>query len=171
MHKGSLQAVCTGIIVLLFTSLAQAQIHGLTVAVEGMSCPFCAFGVEKKLQQVEGVESITIDMKKGTASLKAKKGQSIGITQVQEAVKSSGFSPGKIMITAAGMLKLDDKQRPLFHPGGAAQSFLLTDLKDALREKTLSLAQSGKSAEIQGAVRKKDGTWALIPESLKEVPE
>jgi hypothetical protein len=110
-------------------------------------------------------------MKEGTAALKAKKGRSIDINQVPEAVKSSGFSPGKIMITAAGRLKMDEKQKPAFHPSGAAQSFLLTDLKDALREKILSLIQSGKLTEIQGAISKQDGMWTLIPESLKEVSE
>jgi len=44
-----------------FTLWTEAQIRAVTVSVDGMACPFCAYGVEKKLKRVVGVESITID--------------------------------------------------------------------------------------------------------------
>ncbi len=36
------------------------------VYVDGLSCPFCAYGIEKKFSKVKGVEKIDIDLKTGT---------------------------------------------------------------------------------------------------------
>ena len=35
------------------------------LGVDGLACPFCAYGVEKKLSSIEGVESIKVDIVKG----------------------------------------------------------------------------------------------------------
>lgn len=171
MQKGLLyiQAACIIAAILLASSLALAQIHDLTIVVQGMSCPFCAFGIEKKLKKVEGIESVTISMKDGTATVKAKKGLSIDIDRVQTAVKESGFTPGRITIIATGMIKMDEKKRPSLHLSGLAQTLPLIDLTDNIKGKVFSLAEAGKSLEIGGVARKQDGTWTLIPESLSEV--
>ena len=71
MRKGIslMQIVFVAITVFLTPSLVQAQIYSLSVVVEGMSCPFCVYGVEKKLKKVEGVKSVIISMKDGVATL------------------------------------------------------------------------------------------------------
>ncbi len=45
---------------LAFAAGTQAQVTSLTVSVDGLACPFCAYGVEKKLKRVEGVKSIDV---------------------------------------------------------------------------------------------------------------
>ena len=52
MHKKRILIILAGILILL-TGVAQARVSALTVAVDGMACPFCAFGVEKKLKTVK----------------------------------------------------------------------------------------------------------------------
>ncbi len=62
------------IIGLIITPSIKAQIHDVTVIVKGMACPYCAYGVEKKLKKLDGVATITIKIKEGTVILKAKQG-------------------------------------------------------------------------------------------------
>ena len=60
---------------------AHAQVESATVVVEGMSCPFCAFGVEKRLKKVRGVGSIEVNMGVGSASMTASEGESIDFSR------------------------------------------------------------------------------------------
>ena len=62
------------------------------IGVDGLSCPFCAFGLEKRLKKVENLESISIDMDKGQAVVIAKPGATIKEEDLREAVKKAGFS-------------------------------------------------------------------------------
>ena len=54
--------------------IAEAQVSRVTVAVDGMSCPFCAFGVEKRLKKVNGVDSVAVDLKSGLVKLTVQEG-------------------------------------------------------------------------------------------------
>lgn len=37
--------------------------------VDGLSCPFCAYGLEKKLGEVDGVQSLETNIKDGTVTV------------------------------------------------------------------------------------------------------
>ena len=50
-----------------------AQVEEATVKVDGLSCPFCAYGLEKKLKKVEGVEKLEIKVDQGVAKITIKK--------------------------------------------------------------------------------------------------
>lgn len=47
----------------------KAGISKLTMKVKGVGCPFCVYGLEKKLKNVSGVESIEFDLKTGVADV------------------------------------------------------------------------------------------------------
>ena len=53
---------------------AQADVKSLTVKVDGLACPFCAYGLEKKLKKVEGVEQLNIDINIGEVVLNVASG-------------------------------------------------------------------------------------------------
>lgn len=94
MQRGKvsfLLSVCVTIASLFVFTPVQAEISSVSVIVKGMACPFCAYGIEKRLGKVEGVESVTVDLGKGMASLRAKEGQTININQVPSAVKEAGM--------------------------------------------------------------------------------
>ncbi len=154
------------------TPLADAQIETLTVSIDGMACPFCAYGVEKKLKNIEGVESVTINIKEGVALLSAKKEESINLSRVPGAVRDAGFTPGTTRVVAVGTIATDKKQRLLLRFNGLEQSLLLTDVEDDIKERLLSFAKTEKPVEIKGIVRERpDGTWALSPETIEEWSE
>lgn len=60
----------------------------VTLTVEGMSCDGCEQTVEEALQQVEGVESITVDRTRNSATVD---GQADPVTLVT-AVEDAGYT-------------------------------------------------------------------------------
>ncbi|MGH7256597.1 MAG: heavy-metal-associated domain-containing protein, partial [Nitrospirales bacterium] len=46
----------------------------IIVRVDGASCPFCAFGLEKRLGRLDGVANVRIELKAGEAILTLNKG-------------------------------------------------------------------------------------------------
>ena len=60
--------------------------------VDGLACPFCVYGIEKKLGQLDGVEKIESNLKTGELRIQMREGKSLTEEQVREAVQSSGFS-------------------------------------------------------------------------------
>ena len=164
--------VCMMLISFVASSSAHAQIQSVAVTVNGMSCPFCAFGVEKKLKKVGGTESVMIDMKSGTATLSAKKGKSIDVEQVSRAVKKAGFTAGPIRIEAVGTLKMNEQQRMLLQLDGHDQPFLLVKIKAGIEEQLSALAASGARVRIDGIFHPHvEEMPALSPETCKEISE
>jgi mercuric ion binding protein len=149
----------------------QAEVTRAQVAVEGMSCPFCAFGVEKKLKDVPGVAKVTVDMAGGTAALVAGEGKSLDLGRIDPAVKAAGFTPGALKITAVGTLSSGEQgEGPVFLIRGTDQVFRLVNLPDPLRDRLQALAHSGAAVEISGeAHRHVDGLPGLEPETIEEV--
>lgn len=63
----------------------------IEMVVHGMSCPFCAYGVEKKLRRLEGVDSLSVDFKSGRVMLYVRDGSKITDARLRQLVKDAGF--------------------------------------------------------------------------------
>ncbi len=83
----------TLLILVLLTgwTLAQPQTK-YVLTVKGLTCPFCAYGLEKKLKKVKGVESVSIQLEKDQAVVTSKPGVEIGEDSLRKAVRGAGFS-------------------------------------------------------------------------------
>ncbi|MBI5576354.1 MAG: heavy-metal-associated domain-containing protein [Deltaproteobacteria bacterium] len=66
------------------------------VAVDGMSCPFCAYGVKKHLSALPGVKSVQVELAKGEAIVEFDPEGQVTDEQIRKAVREAGFTPGKI---------------------------------------------------------------------------
>ncbi len=81
---------------------AQAQDYNselkgiIKVEVDGLSCPFCAYGLEKKLKKIEGVKKIEIDVENAFTLLTLLDGKTISETTIRKKVKEAGFTVRKI---------------------------------------------------------------------------
>jgi len=93
----------------LTTTPTRAQVEKVVVRVDGMSCPFCAYGLEKKMKKVEGAEKVTININDGTAELIGKRDPQLNIDALKPAVKDAGFTPRDITITVSGMIAEEDE--------------------------------------------------------------
>jgi len=78
--------------VLLWSSLALAAGMQYDLRVDGLSCPFCAYGIEKKLKKTEGVETVDIDLKRGVVVVKTREGVKLTEPQMKQLVKDAGFT-------------------------------------------------------------------------------
>ncbi len=69
----------------------------IQVTILGMSCPFCAYGVQQKLQKLEGVTDLEVVLSTGLATLTLEEDADISNEQLQETVKKAGFEVAKIV--------------------------------------------------------------------------
>jgi len=65
---------------------------GYRIDVAGLACPFCAYGIEKKLNAIKGVERIETNIKEGTVIVTMKDGATLDKATAGQAVKDAGFT-------------------------------------------------------------------------------
>ncbi len=89
------QVVMTLSLVLTATgALAAPPTYQLQV--DGLSCPFCAYGIEKNLSAIKGVEHLETNIKDGTVTITMKNGATLDEAAAKQAVKEAGFSLRKL---------------------------------------------------------------------------
>lgn len=71
----------------------------IQVTILGMSCPFCAYGAEKKLKKLDGVVELEVVLETGLATLTMEEGADVSNETLQEAVEDAGFEIAKITRT------------------------------------------------------------------------
>ncbi len=71
---------------------AQSAKTVYTLQVDGLACPFCAYGVEKKLREVDGVETVETDIKTGTVTIDMRAGATLDEATARKAVEAAGFT-------------------------------------------------------------------------------
>ncbi len=152
-------------IMLLFSSFAHAGISSLSVTVEGMACPFCAFGVEKRIKKVTGVSSVNVDMRTGKVMVTAAPDTSIYYQEIPQAVRNAGFTPGEIHITANGRVIKDENNRMIF----SLEEFplALTIDNNELKTRLDAVMKTGRPVVLSGILfLNKAGEWIFNPETL-----
>jgi len=80
----------------MFLSAQEGGAQTAIIAVDGLSCPFCTYGLEKNLKKVKGIESVSIDMKTGHATVTLKQDVRVEDQALRQAVKKAGFTARKI---------------------------------------------------------------------------
>ena len=73
---------------------AQERIENpdVTVTVDGLACPFCAYGLEKKLKKLDGVEALNVDMDEAEVRMTFKEGMVVSEERINKAVADAGFT-------------------------------------------------------------------------------
>ncbi|MDA2911332.1 heavy-metal-associated domain-containing protein [Nitrospiraceae bacterium AH_259_D15_M11_P09] len=74
----------------------------IIVRVDGASCPFCAFGLEKRLGHLEGVADVRLEMKAGKVIITLQKGATVSEQALRQAVEEAGFTPREISFLPSG---------------------------------------------------------------------
>lgn len=74
-----------------------APSDSVEVIVTGLSCPFCAFGLEKKLKSFEGVGEITIEPATGKVRFGLAEDHELTEAKLRELVKDAGFEVREIL--------------------------------------------------------------------------
>ncbi len=134
------------LLLLSFASTTLAQVEKVEIRVDGLACPFCAYGLEKKLKKVEGVASVKINVDKGIALLESKKAASIDVDEVEPAVADAGFTPREMKATAIGSVGTVNDTL-VFKVAGTDVVFLVKQ-NDAFRD--LQKQMASRPARVSG---------------------
>lgn len=73
------------------TSFAAAGTN-YSIRVDGLACPFCAYGIEKKFKAMDGVSNIKVDLDNGIVSVDAKEGVELKEDKMKKLFHDSGFT-------------------------------------------------------------------------------
>lgn len=156
-------------LLVLFPLAGAAEVTQAVISVDGMSCPFCAFGVEKRLKTVNGTDEVTVDMKKGTATLVAEEGKSLEIGQIGKAVKAAGFTPGLLRISVVGTVK-KEHENLLLDVRNTILTLQLVKLSPQLKPQLSEMVNSGAVARLSGTLSEVQSDLPLMtPETVLEV--
>lgn len=154
----------------IFIRTANAEIKSITVSVDGLACPFCAYGIEKKIKRLKGVKEIKILLNAGTVTLKCAENKCPAFADIRSAVEDAGFTPRLMKITAHGTIIVDEVKGLLFKFNESGPPIPLIDLEGNLKEKTLLFAENKVRVKLIGEVSRLDrDIWALSPEKVEEV--
>ncbi|VAX31272.1 hypothetical protein MNBD_NITROSPIRAE01-442 [hydrothermal vent metagenome] len=98
LRKASLFLAMLVVITIPLSQSVRAEDPGdeISIRVDGLSCPFCAYGLEKKLKRLENAGKIHIDIEKGIAHIQVAEGKKISEKSLKQAVEDAGFSAREI---------------------------------------------------------------------------
>jgi len=82
--------ILTFIINLSFAGVAKDH---YTVKVDGLGCPFCAYGLEKKFKEFKSIKDTKIDMETGVFTFSYPSEQPLTVAQVEQKVQAAGYTP------------------------------------------------------------------------------
>jgi len=84
------------LLTILFGTMMLQTVHAAgmryDMRVDGLACPFCAYGIEKKLKALDGVSNIKVDLDRGLVSLDMKEGGKLTDEQMKKLFNDAGFT-------------------------------------------------------------------------------
>ncbi len=120
-------------------STAEAQISTVTVRVDGLACPFCAYSLEKHIKAIDGTKSPVINIEQGIVTLTPADDKAVDFDAVREAVKQAGFTPREIVVEGVGRMETIGGRTTLIAEDGRelfvlAANDVLAGLEEGRRE-------------------------------------
>ena len=116
----------------------------------GISCPFCAFGIEKKLLDVDGVDGVEVFLDDGRIAVTFEPETSVTASDLEEAVEKAGFELAALKLTVQGSVAEEEgKARLVSSP---TLTFRLVEISASTRERLRALMAERGSVVIAGVV-------------------
>lgn len=84
---------------------AQGLIHAKQV-IFGMDCAPCAYGIEKGLKGLPGVQSVTVSLNNGYAEVSLASDSKTSLADIREVIRKNGFTPKDAQVQLEGTLQL-----------------------------------------------------------------
>ncbi len=86
--------------------------------VDGLGCPFCAYGLEKKFKEFKSLKDLQLDMETGIFQFTYPSDEPLTLDQVEKQVDVAGYSPVSTKITRADGTVEVNKSEPVggFNP-------------------------------------------------------
>lgn len=71
------------------------------VKVDGLGCPFCAYGLEKKFKDFDNIDEVKIEMETGIMTFIYPTEDSLDLVSIEEKVEEAGYTPVHVLINRA----------------------------------------------------------------------
>jgi len=89
----------------------KADITYIRIRVDGLSCPFCAYGLEKKLKKVDGAANLHIELEEGIVTLEVPKDKKPTAESLKKVVTDAGFTPREIKFSDIPFKEKDEDNK------------------------------------------------------------
>lgn len=87
---------------------SNAQITKVDQEVFGMDCAPCAYGLERGLKKMDGIEKVQVSLNDGKAYLDLTANNNLSLKQIQKEVKVNGFSAKNAEVVLEGQFIKED---------------------------------------------------------------
>ncbi|MBL4711270.1 MAG: heavy-metal-associated domain-containing protein [Gammaproteobacteria bacterium] len=91
MKNSLTKSIVAGLFALLIAQSAWAVTTIYTIRVDGLACPYCAYGIEKKLNELEGVKFIDMNLETGIVTVNTFDVQ-LNDAQLKQLFQDTGFT-------------------------------------------------------------------------------
>lgn len=145
----------------LFVSGAKAQMVKVDQTVFGMDCAPCAYGLERGLKKLDGIEEVKVSLNNGKAYLELASDNSLTLQKIQEEVKSNGFSARDAKVVLKGTVVKSNNQ--IFIKVNQ-ESFLVSPGSATGALNKIRALKEGESVKVEGNVgeeKAENGSWNL----------
>lgn len=102
----------------------QAQLLQVNQTVFGMDCAPCAYGLEKRIKNIDGVQSASVSLNDGLLTANLTKENKLTLQRIRKAVEESGFKAKEANITVTGTVT-KNKSGSLVLETGVGEHFIL----------------------------------------------
>ena len=77
---------------ILWSAALSAGEARFLLGVDGMSCPFCVYGIEKRLKKIDGVEDVSADLAQGNIWVEATGADVLSEDSARLVLEQAGFT-------------------------------------------------------------------------------
>lgn len=156
---------------------ASAEVAQMSIKIDGLACPFCVYGIEKKLRGVDSISDVSIDLETGTANLALVAGKTPTLSEVRSAVEKAGFTSREVSATVIGTPSVE-KHSVRLHVRDAEQTYFLFEqgasadraLSEDAQAKLISLADRGALVAVSGVLHEHaEGLPSLSVDTVEEL--
>lgn len=126
-----------------------AQVEKVELAISGMVCNLCAYGVEKNLKRQRGVANLINKQEEQLIIVTAKEGESLDIHKLVKAVRDSELDVKELKAVISGRL-VDWEGNLSLKEGVNGEIFLLQGLKGFEEIKSREVKLIGKVHALHG---------------------
>ncbi len=174
-------ATCSALSILLILSVAgvtPAAVEQVSIGVDGLACPFCAYNIEKRVKTLQGVERgarVEVIEAEGIARFPWKLDVAFDPFAVRQQIRKAGFTPAGMQIEATGTVRASEEQQkaPLqleLFDGKTNQAVLVLPGNQVDRRESFTALKAVSEARAQeqplavrvyGEVRINDDAWHI----------
>lgn len=167
----------------------QAQVEKITLRVDGLACPFCAYGLEKKLKKLDGHRSLKVLINEGKVVVEWRRDKPLNLANIKKAVDEAGFTLRGVKGVFVGTLTMEDEKFFLVLPKPLKQSFYLYEpskiknkdndahkhegsadfLTETTRKRLMGLIKKGAAVKIFGPVHAHKGKGIVMAIGMEKL--